>query len=96
MSNKQWNNIPIRVFYKRWCEEGGKIFPVSTTRDDFAKRLSSSCKLKANIYKYTVDDGRVQLEEGYEDVDNLNLYIRNKFKQYTREDGILLDIEVIV
>lgn len=96
---KEFNNIPIRVFFKRWCEDQGKTFPVSTNKEDFITRFNKSGELKTNIYKYTEDEGRVQLEEQYYDEDeisNVHNFVRSKFKQYTREQGMLLDIELIV
>lgn len=94
-----FNNIPIRVFFKRWCEDQGKVFPINTNKEDFINRFNKKGELKTNIYKYTEDEGRIQLEEKYydeDDIKDVQTFVRNKFKQYTREQGVLLDIEVIV
>ena len=99
IQQKQFDNIPIRVFWKKWQENNGKVKPYSTTKADCIERFMQSGKFKANIYKYTEDDGRVELENTYYDDDevlDLHNFIRSKFKQYTREEGILLDIEIIV
>ena len=100
---KSWDNIPINVYWKKWQENNGKVKPYSTTKADCIERFMQSGKFKANIYKYTEDDGRVQLEEQYyyddgssSGVTDLHKFVTSKFKQYTREQGILLDIEIIV
>lgn len=91
----EFNNIPIRVFFKKWDKTDGRTRVLTIGRREFSNLLCRSGKLKTNIYKYTEDYGRVQLEESYECVNDLTTYIRNKFKQYTREQGIVLDMEFI-
>lgn len=90
-----FNNIPIRVFYKRLVD--GK--QVVSTRNDFLEEFHKVGKLKFKVYKYDEEEGRIVLENTYvsvDEIDTLHNFVSGKFKQYTREKGIVLDMELSV
>lgn len=90
-----FNNIPIRVFYKRLID-GNQVV---CNRNDFIDEFHKVGKFRLKVYKYDEEKGRIELERKYISVDearNLHQFVSNKFKQYTNEKGVVLDIEMSV
>lgn len=90
-----FNNIPIRVFYKRLID-GNQVV---CNRNDFIDEFHKVGQLRLKVYKYDEEEGRIELEKKYVSVDevqNLHQFVSNKFKQYTNEKGVVLDIELSV
>lgn len=90
-----FNNIPIRVFYKRLID-GNQVV---CNRNDFIDEFHKVGKFRLKVYKYDEEKGRIELEKKYISVDeaeNLHQFVSNKFKQYTNEKGVVLDIELSV
>lgn len=90
-----FNNIPIRVFYKRLID-GNQVV---CNRNDFIDEFRKVGKFRLKVYKYDEEKGRIELERKYISVDeaqNLHQFVSNKFKQYTNEKGVVLDIEMSV
>lgn len=90
-----FNNIPIRVFYKRLID-GNQVV---CNRNDFIDEFRKVGKFRLKVYKYDEEKGRIELERKYisvDEVQNLHQFVSNKFKQYTNEKGVVLDIEMSV
>lgn len=90
-----FNNIPIRVFYKRLID-GEQIV---CNRNDFINEFHRVGKFRFKVYKYDEEKGRIELERKYigvDEIDSMHNFVSNKFKQYTREKGIVLDMELSV
>lgn len=90
-----FNNIPIRVFYKRLVD-GQQVV---CNRNDFIEEFHKVGKLRFKAYVYDEEKGRIELENNYvsvDEVNNLHNFVSNKFKKYTNQKGIVLDMELSV
>ena len=85
MQKNTFNNIPIKVFYKKWEAVEGKPQPISCSKEIASSELYANGYLKANVYKYT-EDGRVQLEDDYYDISEIDITTKSKEKSSFIED----------
>ena len=86
--NTAFNNIPIKVFYKKWEVIEGKSQPISCSKEIASSELYANGYLKANVYKYT-EDGRIQLEDEHYDIGEIDITHKSKMKSnFIEDDGV--------
>ena len=88
MNKANFNNIPIKVFYKKWEAIDGKSQPVSCNKETASSELYANGYLKVSVYKYT-EDGRIQLEDDYYDIGEIDISAKSRAKSnFIEDDGV--------